>query len=119
MKVKMPGRVRGLAWLCTLTYFSSYLLRNNFAAMLVKICNDMGQPKTALAIVITALTVCYGGGQLISGFIGDRVNPRYMLSCGVAVASLCNVLLFFCTSVPAMAVVWGLISTGAPSAGAA
>ena len=108
MKEKMPGRVRALTWMCAVLYFSSYLLRNNFAAMLVRICEDMGQPKTALAVIITAMTVCYGTGQLINGLIGDRIAPRYMLTCGVTIAGLTNVLMFFCTSIPAMAAVWAV-----------
>lgn len=107
-KEKIPGRVRALTWMCALLYLTSYLLRNNFAAMLVKICTDMGQPKTALAVVITALTVCYGTGQLINGLVGDKIAPRYMLTCGILVAGMANIAMYFCTSVPAMAVVWAI-----------
>lgn len=108
MKSKIPGRVRALTWLCALLYFSSVLLRNNFTVMLVKICTDMNQPKTALAIIVTAMTVCYGGGQLVSGLIGDRIAPRYMLACGIIVAGLTNIAMYFCTSIPVMAVVWAV-----------
>ena len=107
-KEKMPGRVRALTWMCALLYFSSYLLRNNFAAMLVRICEDMGQTKTALAVIITAMTVCYGTGQLINGLIGDKIAPRYMLMCGITIAGFSNIFMFFCTSIPAMAAVWAV-----------
>ena len=107
-KERMPGRVRALTWLCALLYFSSYLLRNNFAAMLVRICEDMGQPKTALAVVVTAMTVCYGTGQLINGLVGDKIAPRYMLMCGVTIAGLTNIAMFFCTAIPVMAAVWAV-----------
>ena len=108
MKTKMSGRVQAIAWLCTLVYFASYLLRNNFVVMMVKVCSDMGVLKSELAIVITMLTVFYASGQVVNGVIGDRVSPRIMLGAGLLVAVLCNVAMFFANSVALMAVIWAV-----------
>ena len=108
MKTNMSRRVRAIAWLCTLVYFASYLLRNNFAVMLVKVCNDMGVAKSALAIVITAQTIFYATGQVVNGIIGDRVSPRVMLSGGLAIAIACNSAMFFVNSVPVMTAIWAV-----------
>jgi OPA family glycerol-3-phosphate transporter-like MFS transporter len=83
-------------------------MRVNLAVMLVKICSDMQVEKSALAIVITGLTVAYGIGQVVSGFLGDRIKPRYIIPAGLALAVLCNVGVFFTSTVPAMAVVWSI-----------
>lgn len=90
----------------TLVYFASYITRKNFSVMLVKIGNDMGVGKTDLAVVVTALTVSYGLGQIISGIVGDRIKASSMLTFGLALASLSNIAVFFCPTVSYMAVVW-------------
>ena len=84
-------RVRGIAWTFTLVYFASYLLRINFAVMIVKICAEMALPKSSLAVVVTALTVAYGIGQVVSGLLGDQLKPQLMLTVGIGVAVFCNV----------------------------
>ena len=106
MEKRISGRVFGIAWLCTLVYFASYLMRNNFAVMLVKVCAEMGVAKSALAVVITGMTIFYGTGQIVNGIVGDRISPRLMLSGGLLLAAACNVVMFFATSIPLMTVVW-------------
>ncbi|MBQ4091364.1 MAG: MFS transporter [Clostridia bacterium] len=83
-------------------------MRINLAVMLVKVCSDMALGKSDLAIVITALTVTYGAGQVISGLIGDKIRPQYMLTGGLALAIACNVAMFFCRTVTAMTAVWAI-----------
>ena len=95
-----------MAWLLTLIYFGSYLMRINVTVMLVSICSDMGVAKTALAIVITGLTVSYGAGQIISGFLGDRIKPQNMISTGLSLAALCNIAMIFSPTIPLMTAVW-------------
>ena len=97
-----------IAWLFSAVYFASYVMRINFAVMLVRICSDMRLPKTALAIVLTALTVTYGAGQIISGLLGDKVNPQSLLTVGLSAAILCNVAMFFAQTPPLMAIIWGI-----------
>ena len=90
----------------SLVYFASYLLRINFAVMIVKICTETSLPKSSLAIVVTALTVAYGVGQVISGLLGDRLKPQWMLTVGIAIAVVCNVAMYFAQAVPLMTVIW-------------
>ena len=97
-----------MTYLLTLIYFGSYLMRINLAVMLVSICADMGVGKTDLAIVITGLTVSYGAGQIVSGFLGDRIKPQYLISAGLATAAVCNIAMAFCTAIPLMTAVWTL-----------
>lgn len=99
-------RARAIAWLFMLLYFSSYVMRINFAVMMVKICSDMNLEKTALAVVVTGLTVSYGGGQLVSGYIGDKIKPQSVIATGLLFAVLSNVAMSFFHSVAAMTIVW-------------
>ena len=108
MKNQIRKRAKVIAWMCTLVYFASYIMRINFAVMMVKICADMNADKTDLAVVVTGLTVAYGVGQVISGLIGDRVKPQNMLTAGLSLAAICNIAMFFCSSIPLMTVVWSV-----------
>ncbi len=40
--------------------------------------------------ITTAYMVVYGAGQLISGIVGSRVKPKYMIGIGLCGAGLCN-----------------------------
>lgn len=98
-----------LAVLGWLIYFSSYITRINFGAILVEFLDAEGVMKSAASAITTALFVTYGAGQLVSGYLGDRVSPRLLIFVGLLVASVCNVLLpVVSPSIPAMAVVWGI-----------
>ena len=55
MSLALRSRAKSIAWVCTLAYFASYLMRINFAVMLVKICSDLQASKTDLAVVITLM----------------------------------------------------------------
>jgi len=108
MYQQLRPRAKWIAWMCMIVYFASYIMRINFTVLLVKVCSDMQVEKTALAVVVTGLTVTYGIGQIVSGFIGDKIRPQLLLSAGLASAGLCNIALFFCRSIPLMTVVWCL-----------
>ncbi|MBQ9760276.1 MAG: MFS transporter [Clostridia bacterium] len=106
MSQLIRSRAKAIAWTLMLVYFASYVTRINFAGMMVKICSDMNMEKTALAIVVTGLTVTYGVGQIISGFMGDKIRAEYMIMGGLMIAGLANIAMTFCQSVVLMTVVW-------------
>ena len=95
-----------IAWVCALAYFTSYVLRKNLGVMLVKVCSDMGVAESALAIVLTGLTITYGAGQLISGMLGDKVSPVMMIAGGLGISAIINAAFYFVESVPMMTVLW-------------
>ncbi len=106
MAEKINKRVRAISYLLMLVYFASYVMRINFAVMIVKVCSDMQLEKSALAIVLTGLTIAYGTGQVVSGIIGDKIKPRIMIIIGLSLAAVCNLTMFFAESVPLMTVIW-------------
>jgi len=108
MKLKIAPRTKRIAYLLALVYFTSYCMRVNLAVMLVKICSEMQAEKSALAIVITGLTIAYGAGQIISGFLGDRFKPEHIIPTGLALAVACNVGIFFASTIPSMTVIWSI-----------
>lgn len=106
LKGSMRPRARAIAWILTLVYFASYFTRINFNVMMVKICSDLGVEKSAIAIVVTALTISYGIGQVVNGLLGDKIKPQWMLTAGLALAISSNVAMFFAQPILPMAVIW-------------
>ena len=107
-KQKIATRTRGIAFVFMLVYFASYTMRINFAVMTVAVCEDLSLPKTALAAVLTAMTVSYGIGQLLSGRLGDLISPRILLTGGLCLAIASNLAMYLADSVPLMTVIWTL-----------
>ncbi len=94
--------------LCSAVYFTSYLTRYNFAAVIEAVSAETGTLRESLGLVSTAAFFTYGIGQLISGFIGDRVHPRLLLTIGMTVTALCNIMMPLMPSSNAMVVLWGV-----------
>lgn len=105
---KLSRRTVIFMLLCTAVYFTSYLTRYNFSAVIEAISDETGTLRESLGLVSTAAFFTYGIGQLISGFIGDRVHPRLLLTVGMAVTALCNILMPLMQSSNAMVMLWGI-----------
>ncbi len=97
-----------LVFLCVITYFISYVTRTNYGAIVAEMVVATGYSKSLLSIALTGSFITYGTGQIVSGFFGDRVQPRYLVAVGLAVTSLMNAIIPFCTTPFWMAAVWCL-----------
>ena len=101
--------IRMLSILGWLVYFASYITRLNFGAVLVEFLQAEGVMKSAAAPITTALFITYGAGQLLSGYLGDRVSPRFLIFGGLLVASVCNIVMpLVSPAIPLMTLVWGI-----------
>lgn len=108
-KLTDKSSIRLLTVLGWMVYFSSYVTRINYGAIIVEFVAAEGVLKSAASVITSVLFVTYGAGQLISGYLGDRVSPRLLIFTGLTVAVVCNFLMPLCApSVPVMAVIWGI-----------
>lgn len=108
-KITDRKNIQLLTILSWLVYFSSYITRINFGAIIVEFVSSEGVMKSAASIITSVLFVTYGAGQLLSGWLGDRFSPRKLIVFGLFVASVCNFLMPFCApDISAMTVVWGI-----------
>lgn len=108
-KITDKRQVTALVSLCIVAYLVSYLTRKNFAAVLAQFTLSEGVEKSAASVITVSLFIFYGIGQLISGWLGDRLSPKKLMTAGLALTTLANIvmpLLGGNTSV--MAVVWGI-----------
>ncbi|MBR4933363.1 MAG: MFS transporter, partial [Clostridia bacterium] len=65
-----------------------------------------GITKTLLSMAVTGSFITYGTGQIVSGICGDRFSPKKLVSLGLAVTTVMNLLIPFCTSPYLMCAVW-------------
>ena len=99
-------QVNRFVFLCSFIYFISYVTRINYGAVLAEMVVSTGQSKSALSVALTGSFITYGAGQLVSGFMGDHIHPKKLLSSGLLVTSIINLLVPFCSTPSMMAVLW-------------
>ena len=92
--------------LCSLLYFCSYITRKSFAACLVGISSAEGIADSLLAMSVTGLFITYGIGQLVSGYLGDKLSPKYVIAGGLFTSALMNLCIPFCKDAWSMLVIW-------------
>ena len=98
-----------LAWLFAYIYFTSYVTRINFGAIIVEVSDATGFTRDSLAIILASMSVSYGLGQIINGRIGDKIRPENLIFTGLISASAINLLFPFCTfSLPLMIILWAV-----------
>ena len=105
---KLPegGALTALMIVTWVTYFSLYLGRLNFSACMSDMIGNGGFSKAELGIVPAAFFCSYGFGQFLSGLLGDRLPPKYLVFAGVLCSALINLAFPFCQAVPLMAAAW-------------
>ena len=105
-KITEKSHIKMLFLLCWLSYFSTYLGRLNYSAGLTEIIQSEGFTKGQAGIIGTAFFLAYGGGQFVSGFLGDRLSPRKMVFTGLFISAIANLLMSVSSSYLIMTVIW-------------
>lgn len=93
---------------CWMTYLSAYLCRVNFSSAMDALSLQEGLSPEKLGIVGAVFYGVYACGQLVNGYIGDRVRPDRFIILALLGTTLCNVLMSVAQSLPMMLVCWGL-----------
>ena len=99
-------RVGALILLCCVVYFTSYLTRHNYAAALAEIVRSMGITKEQGSYAITGMFITYGLGQLLSGWLGDKIHPRYVIFGGMLATAVCNLGMGLLSDIGSMTALW-------------
>lgn len=97
--------VKWAVLLCSVTYFISYLTRINYGSVIIEIekLENIGE-LASVALTFNAIT--YGVGQLISGYLGDKIKPTKLVFYGLVTTVMMNLILPFCRNITLMSVVW-------------
>lgn len=99
-------RVHALTLLFTITYMVSYITRINYGAIISAMVKETGIAKSLLSISLTGSFITYGAGQIISGYYGDKHQPKTLVFLGLLVTSAMNTMITFCKTPYQMVIVW-------------
>lgn len=99
-------KVAGITWLFAITYMISYMTRINYGAVISEVVTDTGFSKSSLSMAVTGSFITYGAGQIVSGIIGDQISPKKLISAGLSVTLLMNLLMILCANPWQMLAVW-------------
>nr|MBQ4318081.1 MFS transporter [Clostridia bacterium] len=107
-----PRLGRRLFLLCFTAYFFTYLGRLNYSAALADIVTSGVMERDAAGLISTAFFLMYGMGQLVNGFMGDKISPFFMVGSGIFLSGIMNCTMFFVTQffdAPLLYIlVWGI-----------
>ena len=77
--------------LCSVAYLAVYFARNILGAVTPKMIEG-GYSEKYIGRVSSVYFIFYAVGQLINGAIGDKIKARYMISVGLFMAGITNIL---------------------------
>lgn len=97
-----------IAALCCMVYFTSYMTRYNYAAVLSEIEASEGVGRTFAGMAVTLAFITYGLGQVVSGYIGDKVVPKYLIAIGMVATGICNFAVGLCGDMYVTVCIWAL-----------
>lgn len=69
---------------------------------------DLGLEKVEIGLLGTTLSIAYGASKFLSGLLGDKSNPRYLMSIGLILTGVFNFCFGLSSAVWALALFWGL-----------
>lgn len=95
-----------LTALCCLVYFSSYITRLDYAAVLVEIVQDLQIAKTTAGIAVTGSFITYGVGMLLFGVAADYIKPRTLIVIGLLGTSAINLAMGVLPDIRVMIAIW-------------
>ena len=81
--------------LCSISYLGVYFARNILGAVTPQIVNSGIYTENYIGTVSSLYFTFYAVGQLINGFIGDKINARIMISFGLIFAGITNCIFPF------------------------
>jgi sugar phosphate permease len=99
------SRVFLVLWI---TYASFYIGRVNFSVALPGIMAEFGWTKADVGAIGTALFWAYAIGQFINGQLGDKFGSRVIITVGLTVSALMNLLFGFSQAIGVMIIIWAV-----------
>jgi len=91
-----------------ITYASFYLGRVNFSVALPGIMAEYGWTRADVGAIGTALFWAYATGQFINGQLGDKLGSRILITVGLTVSALMNLLFGFSQAIGVMIIIWAI-----------
>ncbi|MCT4595917.1 MAG: MFS transporter [Anaeromicrobium sp.] len=94
--------------LCWTTYALIYFGRLNLSIALPDLQKTFHWSKSTLGLIGTSFFWLYGIGQLINGYLGDKLSSRIFITIGILCSGLINICFSFSKNFYIMIILWAL-----------
>ena len=108
LKLTDDKKIRNFTLLLTMMYMVSYITRINYGAVIAEIALDLNILDSVASLAVTGSFITYGAGQVISGYMGDKYQPRILVSAGFLLTVSMNFFVSFLSNPYIMAAVWSV-----------
>lgn len=105
-------RAKRLFLLCWLAYAASYVTKLCFSICMNSMISRGMFDEAFGGAIGTALYASYGIGQLVNGWLGDKISPKYMVGIGLSIASAMDILMALATNKYILLVIWCVEGVG-------
>ena len=96
--------------LCSVSYLGVYFARNILSVVTPQIIEGGAYTEEYIGSISSMFFTFYAVGQLINGLVGDKIKARYMISFGLLLAGICNIIFPYTLDHPAAAhITYGMI----------
>lgn len=93
---------------CMIAYSILYFMRLNISLSLTEMGQTFSVDPDRLGTISSAFFWCYACGQLVFGFLGDRLPVRWMVFIGLFASALLNFGVSLADNVTLITLLWGL-----------
>lgn len=93
---------------CWATYVVTYLCRVNYSSAMLKLSQEMQISSSQLGTIGSIFFTVYAIGQLINGWIGDKVSPYKFVSIAILGTAILNVGMALSQKYSQLLVLWAL-----------
>jgi len=93
---------------CFLAYTAAYICRLNISVAIPGLQDDLKFSSASVGLIGSAFFWVYAVGQLVNGYIGDKVSSRLFIFTGLVISAIINILFGFSSILIIMVVLWGV-----------
>jgi len=93
---------------CIIAYTTIYIGKKTLSVCLDDMITEGVCDKISGGTIGTCFLACYAIGQLICGWLGDKINPRFMICGGLLSAGIMNVIMSALSNPIPLIIVWSL-----------
>lgn len=98
MKRSETKRAATVGVVCISTYLVNYYLRHILSVLTPRMLETGSFTVEHIGVLSSAYMLLYASGQLVNGFLGDRLSPKKMVSTGIVWAGLSAAAFAFANS---------------------
>ncbi len=98
--------------ICFLVYCTSYIARGSFSFVRSTMLSDGAISIGVAGAISAAYFIFYAVGQLVNGFLGDRISPFLMVVVGLGIVIISNIMMTFAQPQWFFVLWWGINGYG-------